>query len=401
VSKHRRSTRSMRITFVLPNIDLSGGVKVVADYAKGLQARGHDVLVVTRPHAEPPLWEKLKAVIKGRPVPRKYQSATHFDAGGVRVHVLSDSRPVRDDDLPDADVVVATWWETAEWVWRLKASKGVKAYLIQGDETLWAPEDPCWVRRVSETWRLEMHRIVVSDWISERMAARVGKLAMDVILNGVDVEHFSAPARGKNAEPTVGLVFAPGRFKGMDIALKAFYIARRELGNLRLVAFGSSLASEELRLPEDAQFRQQPPQYEIPSLYASCDAWLFASRAEGFGLPVLEAMACGTPVIATPTGAAPLLLATGGGMLVPHENPAAMAAAIVSVCRLSHDEWKVMSQLAVDEARRHPFAAALDQCEASLGRAMGDTDQVVPRTQEVVQGMPEISQAAPAESLIA
>ncbi|MGC8714943.1 MAG: glycosyltransferase [Leptodesmis sp.] len=49
--------------------------------------------------------------------------------------------------------------------------------------------------------------------------------------------------------------------------------------------------------------------------YSACDAWLFPSRYEAVGLPILEAMACRTPVIGTPAGIAPEMLSDGAGIL--------------------------------------------------------------------------------------
>ena len=68
-------------------------------------------------------------------------------------------------------------------------------------------------------------------------------------------------------------------------------------------------------LPRDTEFHLRPPQDRIRDIYSKCDAWLFGSRSEGFGLPILEAMACRTPVIGTPAGAAPELLGDGRGIL--------------------------------------------------------------------------------------
>ena len=70
-------------------------------------------------------------------------------------------------------------------------------------------------------------------------------------------------------------------------------------------------------LPPGSMFVRQPAQDMIRDIYGQCDVWLFSSRSEGFGLPLLESMACRTPVIATPAGAAPELCAGGGGITVP------------------------------------------------------------------------------------
>ena len=56
----------MRITFLLPRLNLSGGSRVVASYAQRLQARGHQVTVVARPFAQPTRYERLRTLIKHR-----------------------------------------------------------------------------------------------------------------------------------------------------------------------------------------------------------------------------------------------------------------------------------------------------------------------------------------------
>jgi glycosyltransferase involved in cell wall biosynthesis len=81
-------------------------------------------------------------------------------------------------------------------------------------------------------------------------------------------------------------------------------------------------------------------------------------------------MACRTPVIGTPAGAAPELLAKGGGLLVPSEDPEAMAAAIVKVCRSSEAEWRAMSNQAHATALQHSWGETTELFEAALHTAI-------------------------------
>ena len=109
------------------------------------------------------------------------------------------------------------------------------------------------------------------------------------------------------------------------------------------------------------------PDNKLKDIYAACDAWLFPPRKEGYGLPILEAMACRTPVIATPAGAAPeLLSARGGGMLVPHEDPPAMAEAIVKICSLADNDWRRLSDAAYATVTGYSWDDATDRFEAAL-----------------------------------
>jgi len=94
------------------------------------------------------------------------------------------------------------------------------------------------------------------------------------------------------------------------------------------------------------EFVKHPSANVMAEIYSSCTAWLFTSRFEGFGLPILEAMAARTPVIGTPTGAAAELIAHGGGILVPMEDPDATANAIARFADMDAVEWTQLSQTA-------------------------------------------------------
>src|SRR5262245_30775730 len=124
----------MRVTFVSPPVDMGGGSRVIATYAQQLMQRGHIVRVVSPPHQAVTFARKVKALVKGRGWPRGSPVPSHFDGNGLDHRILERWRPVVDSDVPDSDVVVATWWETAEWVSALSPQKGAKVYFIQGHE---------------------------------------------------------------------------------------------------------------------------------------------------------------------------------------------------------------------------------------------------------------------------
>jgi len=362
----------MRITFLIPHIGVAGGIRVVAIHARRLAERGHEVTVVSTPLAQPGLRTKVGSLVRGRgwPVNRRARG-TYFDDFPGRLVELDRHRPIVEGDVPDADVVVATWWETALWAAALPARKGAKAHFIQGYEVHVGRE------RIDATWRLPMHKIVVSQWLADIAVERFGLELPDVVANAVDLEQFGAPARGKQDAPTVGMVYSSKPFKGCDVALEALELARSHVPELRLVAFGAEAPTDDLPLAPGSTFRLRPAQAELAGLYASCDAWLFPSRHEGFGLPILEAMACRTPVIGTPAGAAPELIGVGAGMLVPFDDPPAMASAIERIAGMGDAEWSRLSEGARARAAAHTWEDAAERFERALERAVGEADAAV------------------------
>jgi glycosyltransferase involved in cell wall biosynthesis len=359
--------RRVKVTFVLAQADLSGGVRVVSIYADRLKRRGHDVVVVARPSRAPTLREKARSALTGRALPSAARSGpTHFEDMDVDVRFIDTHREVKPSDVPDADVIVATWWETAEWVEMMPESKGAKAYFLQHYEV--HAGQP--VARVEKTWRAPMHKITISQWLVELARDHFGDRNVSLVPNAVDMEQFNSPPRGKQTIPTVGVMYSVVPFKGCEISLKAVDMASRVVPKLRLVAFGNRDPSPEMPMPAGSEFRKQPPQDILKEIYGKCDAWLFSSRSEGFGLPLLEAMACRTPVIATPAGAAPDLCAGGGGILVPRDDSAAMARAIEKIVAMPDAAWREMSEKAHTTASRYSWDDATLRLEAALRQAI-------------------------------
>lgn len=356
----------MKITFILPCADLAGGIRVLAIYAEQLKRRGHEVFVVSTPPKPIKLKDKIKLPVKGKGWSANPKlGPSHFDSVDVPHRVIERYRPIADADVPDADVVVATWWETASWVAKLSPSKGAKAYFMQD---YGAPGQE--LEKIVPTWSLPLHIITISQRLADLVREHCGEIPISVILNAVDLNIFHAPPRNQQQCPTVGLAYRAMSSKGTDIALEAVRIARRNLPNLRLLAFGPEQPEDSLPLPENTIYHYRPTDEQIRTIYASCDVWLFASRIEGFGLPILEAMACRTPVIGTPAGAAPELLADGAGLLVKSEDPEDMARAIEQLCQLSNPQWQVMSNTAYAKATGYSWDDATELFEAALHTAI-------------------------------
>ena len=366
-AKIAKTLIAMKITFVLPIVSLTGGSRVVAIYAKLLKKRGHEVFIISMPKQQPTFRQKVRSWVRGEGWPSSSdRTPSHFDNLGVEYRVADRNGPVSDADLPDADVVIATWWETAEWVANLSPAKGAKAYFVQHYEVFdYLPKE-----RVEATWSLPLHKIPVAQWLVDIAETRYGDSNVSLVPPSVDTQQFYAPPRGKQPIPTVGIMYSTVKWKGCDLGLKAFSLAAKKIPNLRLVAFGNGNPSPDLPLPPGTEYEPHPSQSQLKEFYAKCDAWLFASRSEGYGLPILEAMACRTPVIGTPAGAAPELLEGGCGILVKPEDPEDMARAIEQMCQLSETEWRTMSDAAYAKVTGYTWEDATDLFEAALYTAI-------------------------------
>jgi glycosyltransferase involved in cell wall biosynthesis len=359
----------MRITFVTPGWGISGGDRVIAIYAERLQRRGHQVLLVAPAKRRPSLLARIRRALRGESLLEAEEPTYLSDA--VPRKRKQRPGPVTSADVPDADVVIATWWETAEWVAALPPQKGAKAFFIQHYEAFeYVPKD-----RVDGVWRLPLQKITISKWLVDLAASRFEDTDVVLIPNSVETSQFNAPARGKNAVPVIGMLYSDVPWKGTDVCLAA-------IGKLpfpvRIVAFSSAVkvpgAHGTPALPVDADFHYRPAQDLIPKLYARCDVWLCGSRGEGFHLPPLEAMACRCPVVSTAVGGPVDIIEDGvNGYVVPCADSDALADRLQRVLGLPDPAWRQMSDAALQTAVRYTWDDATALFEAALEKAIQRT----------------------------
>jgi glycosyltransferase involved in cell wall biosynthesis len=169
-----------------------------------------------------------------------------------------------------------------------------------------------------------------------------------VVPGGVDDHYFHSPPTGALREvrsryelDAPFLLFVGERRPHKNIVglLRAFQVFRLSGHDVHhLVIVGQRYAdyqepeqvTEALSLTKNVHFLDYVPEADLPLLYRSADAFVILSFYEGFGLPVLEAMACGTPVVAAETTSLPEV-AGKAGLLVDPRNLEAVALALGQV----------------------------------------------------------------------
>jgi glycosyltransferase involved in cell wall biosynthesis len=150
-------------------------------------------------------------------------------------------------------------------------------------------------------------------------------------------------------KPFVLFVSSLWPYKNCDGLLRAWARARGELGNRQLAIVGAgrdqqyvaslrSLAGE-LGISGDVVFVGGIPLEETVSFYRTADAFVYPSLNETFGLPILEAMACGCPVVTSDVSAMPET-AGGAAVLSDPKDPESIARAIVDTVGSRRDQLR-------------------------------------------------------------
>jgi len=168
------------------------------------------------------------------------------------------------------------------------------------------------------------------------------------IWNGFDAETFKVlPEATKDAvlaefglagadRPLVGFVGKFTHFKGIDVLLRAAAIYEGALPGVQTVVVGDGELREDMRALREAlclqgvHFLGHQPQSTLARVYNAADVLAVPSRVEPFGLIAVEAMACGTPVVATNEGGLPDFVNDQVGALVPVNEPDSLAAAVIA-----------------------------------------------------------------------
>jgi len=207
--------------------------------------------------------------------------------------------------------------------------------------------------------------LAISNWTRDLALTVLGDLGLDghgqrlrVIHPGTDPTHFRPGADAVDLRERLGLRDGGTRWlvtvarlqehKGMDTVIAALPAILARAPDVRYAVAGTGPDRERLEqlahklgLGDRVRFLGGVSDRELPALYNLASVYVGASRraerlgVEGFGIALVEASACGRPVVAGNSGGIPDAVRDGEtGFLVPPEEPAAFADAI---CRLLAD----------------------------------------------------------------
>lgn len=338
-----------------------GNEKWLATLASGLLKRGHQVVVSCR--ADGPVRDALaERRIPTSPIRPRGEldliSAVRFGAWLQR-------------EQPDA-LLLTSWNRTASAA-RAGRRAGVGRVVVRLGIVRSFPVGG----RFAAAFRDDVDAMIVNSpeirdaWLAS--APNFDEARVHVVLNGIQPrpDDGGAARQAVRAElgtgPEARLVAGVGHVthrKGFDLLLDAF----AQLGDpgAELVIVGTGPAEAELRrrargLGVAGRVHWAGHRGDVPEVLAACDAFVLSSRNEGMANVMLEAMAAGTPVVATRISGVwdaigPVRGRPPAGWIVPPENASAMAGAIGAALgnrpearvRAAEGRWRITEWFSVD-----------------------------------------------------
>ena len=281
----------MTITIVLPFINLTGGIRVLLDYANWLHDAGHRVTVVYPQWPYQFQYTRQQQWVEFKKHSRHSASVSWLP---LRCELLRVPL-VRSIFMPKAELVIAAGWPVAHDVSRLPASRGRKVLIVFHHESGTGPEN-----KIVAIYRMPYYRIAFSNFVRDTITAMFHCHIHDVVPNGVDTKLFYPD--GTPNPRSVLFLYHPDPRKGAADGVEALVRIGRELPDVNVHVLGPVRPQAPLPWgdiefhPDDATLRRR---------YSQATCLLYPSRYEGFGLPPLEAMACGCPPVTTSVGAVP------------------------------------------------------------------------------------------------
>lgn len=189
-------------------------------------------------------------------------------------------------------------------------------------------------KRVSKYMKKADHIIAISNFTKRKLIEELnipeGKI--DVIYLGADDETFS-PLDKKKARAKLNLpldqkiilhIGSEEPRKNVPTVINAFNRVQKNIPDSLLIMVGEKTEMSEnlikkYNMQKKIIYKNNISREELLQYYNSSDLFVYPSLYEGFGLPILEAMACGIPVIASNTGSLPEVVGDGGIMLDPFD----------------------------------------------------------------------------------
>jgi len=290
---------NQKITFILPGYPAPiGGYRVVYEYANYL-AKNRNLITIVHSRklknvsSPKNLIGKFKRFL-GRiflQLKRKNFKWINLDK---KINLLYVSEPI-EKYIPNSDIIVATAWQTADYVNTFSDVKGKKFYLIMDFAPFMGSKN-----EIETTWKYNFYKITISSWLYNKVLLVNGSRDLINIPIGISHSIFYKKKNIKNDKNIISMMYNKGKYKGSSDGINALIEVKNKLPNAKFILFGKDKRPK--HIPKFFIYKRNVSESELVEIYNKTGIFISSSIAEGFGLPAAEAMACGCAIVTTDCG---------------------------------------------------------------------------------------------------
>ncbi|WP_319477601.1 glycosyltransferase family 4 protein [Marispirochaeta aestuarii] len=271
-----------KVTFVLSSITRSGGSRVTIEMANRLLEKGFFVRIAVR-NKKVSFMEILRKKLKNLWL--ACSGADYTDWGFQYRGKLISFNNLNEVDIEDGEIVIAVGTKEIKTVQALKKNI-IKIRYCHGLAATHA-------ELTEKAWQDPMITLAVSQTLVPELEQYSGQKVNAVVPNGIRTDQYFDMDLKRDG---IGMMYSAHYTKSPKEALEVIRRIKEQWTDIPLYIFG--VARRPPEIPKEYYWRY-PSIEKTRELYSRSKVWLSISRSEGFGLPILEAMACGAAVVCT------------------------------------------------------------------------------------------------------
>jgi glycosyltransferase involved in cell wall biosynthesis len=382
----------MKISFVLITTSLAGGVRYVFEVTIGLKNRGYNVkilslvgdhswfkgLKVEVVYKEPIMNKIIKTLynlykvynlikFKNSKI-KPYNSLLIFNSLlGIKSDLVTELAEFIQNF--DSDITIATYYLTAFSVWFSQSENPF--YLMQDfPELVENNEGKIGLNMFKLSLKLPFSFVTVSSYTKQLILDNNPTARVTIANPGVNLEVFRPKRELQNDNKRrVMLILRGQKQKGDNIGLEVLKIVNKKIPIHAIIVGSKNLVktySKTIGIDFSYTVFSNIDDEKLSRLYSSADALIFTSYAESFGLPPLEAMACGTPVVMSDNKGSRDYAVNGYNALVSH--PGDVKSLSDNLIKVLQDD-KLREKLienGLETAKRFTWSSTVNNFEKAL-----------------------------------
>lgn len=256
--------------------------------------------------------------------------------------------------IEPADITICTSIDTMIEYNKIREENEFVVHFIQGHENWFFKEE-----EVNNVYKLNTVKIVVSNWLKEKVLP-FSKNDVYVVKNGVDNSIFFENKLYNRKHHSIAFMYSESKLKNSQLSIEVISELKKRYDDLKVTAF--SVHPRNKCIPEWVEYIEKASEREVARILNEHEVFLCTSNFEGYGLPGLEAMACGCVLVSTDCkGVMEYGINKENSLISPIKDKDSLVKNIIDVF-----EDDILKNKILNESRKVSCELSLNKCQRNF-----------------------------------